>query len=188
MVFDGRALSECEASPLIPHSSNRLNIADCLTNLVIFFDGYRIPVVALEHTLETMPYLTEGYIVAVPDHESNQLCGALVRAPKDSKNNEEITLAKIRRDLSKHHPTYMLPVLLRLLKDGEEVPLTVSQKPVRKEMVKQYFLSDDYWSVEAPTPGVECWDRGIKERDHTGTAWDWADYRAEEGQCYAWHK
>lgn len=130
--------------------------------------------IALEHALEAIPYLSEGYVVAVPDHEANQLCGALVRVQKDNEASEKITLTKIRSDLSDQHPTYMLPVLLRVLQDGEEVPLTVSQKPIRNEIVKKYFLVGDYWSVEKPTPGVECGDNEPEGREHIGAAWDWA--------------
>ncbi|KAG8418770.1 hypothetical protein J3459_012039 [Metarhizium acridum] len=143
------------------------------SNEYIFFDGYRIPILALEHALDDLPYISEGYIVAVPDHEANELCGALVRVQNTS-NDEKVTLARIRSDLSENHATYTLPVVLRILSDDEQVPFTISQKPLRKQAAKKFFLVEDYWSIESPTPGVEYWNNKIENRQHTGRTWDWA--------------
>ncbi|TWU75935.1 hypothetical protein ED733_006343 [Metarhizium rileyi] len=142
------------------------------SNEYIFFDGYRIPILSLEHALEDLPYVSEGHIVAVPDHESNELCGVLARV-QNTDDGEKVNLARIRADLSKDHPTYKLPVLLRILRDDEDVPATVSSKTMKRQAAKKFFLKDDYWSVESPTPGVEYWSEP-EDEEHTGKTWDWA--------------
>ncbi|KHN97323.1 AMP-dependent synthetase/ligase [Metarhizium album ARSEF 1941] len=144
------------------------------SNEYIFFNGYRIPILPLEHALCDLGYISEGYVVAVPDHESNEICGALVRLRKTG-SDEKVDLARIRSDLSEDHAAFTLPVVLRILDDGEEVPVTVSQKPMRKQAARKFFLTDDYWSPENPTPGVEYVDpKPTNQEAKTRRIWDWA--------------
>lgn len=77
----------------------------------------------------------------------------------------------------------MRPYLLRVLKDGEEVPHTQSQKPIWREIVSKFFAAEGHWIVENPTPGVEVWSAPPSTiyKDYPGTAnlngaskpWDW---------------
>lgn len=141
--------------------------------LDVFFHGYRIASLEVENALIDLPYVAEAYVVGVPDHEAKELCAALIRVRKNTVSEDELSLAQIRTELSETLPTYKLPMLLRILKAGEEVPMTISQKPIRKEIVKQYFGVTDYWSAENPTPGVESWGNAPEQIAAKTRPWDW---------------
>ncbi|KAF7556725.1 hypothetical protein G7Z17_g1218 [Cylindrodendrum hubeiense] len=57
----------------------------------------------------------------------------------NSISHDALTLHRIRSDLSTTLSDYMLPEQLRIMEDGEEVPQTVSLKPIKREILKQYF-------------------------------------------------
>lgn len=126
-----------------------------------------------------MPYVSEACVVGVPDHEAKELCGALIRL-KHGVPKEEISLARVRADLSETLPAYMRPYLLRVMNDGEEVPHTVSLKPIKREILKQFFGITDYWSVEDPTPGVESLGNQPLQLEAETKPWDWCGLQRSE--------
>jgi malonyl-CoA/methylmalonyl-CoA synthetase len=138
----------------------------------VFFHGYRISSLRVENCLTDLPYVADAYVVGVPDHEAKELCGAFIRLAKGTLPQEQVNLAKIRADLSSTLSTYMLPTLLRIMKDGEEVPRTTSQKPIKKRIVKEFFAAD-CWSADEPTPGVESWGNQPDQVEAKTRAWDW---------------
>lgn len=160
--------------------------SDCLLPDV-FFHGYRIASLRVENTLTDLPYIADAYIIGVPDHEAKELCGAVIRLSKDASPPAEVTLSRIRSDLSETLPTYMLPMLLRIMDDEEEVPRTVSQKPIKKKILEQFFGVTDYWSFDSPTPRVESWGNAPEQVEAKTRPWDWcglqrADQRSRSNE------
>ncbi|CAM1509752.1 Fc.00g000870.m01.CDS01 [Cosmosporella sp. VM-42] len=143
------------------------------TSDYVFFHGYRISTLRVQNSLTDLPYISDAYVVGVPDHEAKELCGAVLRIKKDAVNTEQVSLARIRLDLMGGLPTYMLPVLLRILSDEEDVPRTVSQKPIKKRILQELFGITDYWSVDNPNPKVESWGNQPEQIQAKTRPWDW---------------
>lgn len=105
-----------------------------------------------------LPYTAEACVVAVPVEEDKQLCGAVVRL-KDGTGVEKITLARIRADLGANLDVTMLPTVLRLLGPQEELPRTATGKPIKRQVIEDFFYAGDcgrdWFSVGNPPPGVE---------------------------------
>ncbi|KAJ6789352.1 hypothetical protein PWT90_08761 [Aphanocladium album] len=154
-----------------------------------FFDGRtttdfirRVPRVLVEDAISNLPYVAEVIVVAVPDHDSRWVSGALIRlrqgvAPKT------VSITRIHEDLTDMLPAYTRPFLLRILQDGETIPYTESQKPLAREIVRQYFAPTGYWDSELPTAGVQSWGSSLatlnrfipdKLLEHSLKPWDWA--------------
>ncbi|KND87442.1 Acyl-CoA synthetase family member 3, mitochondrial [Tolypocladium ophioglossoides CBS 100239] len=145
----------------------------------VFFHGYRIQSIRVEEALTDLPYVSEACVIGVPEDEAKELCAALIRL-KEGTPREEISLARVRADLSETLPAYMRPYLLRIMDDGEKVPCTVSSKPIKKEILKQFFGITEYWSIENPTPGVESWgDQPVQVEAET-KPWDWCGLQRSE--------
>ena len=70
-------------------------------------------------------------------------------------------------------PSHMLPALLGVLKDTEEIPRTISQKPIEKLILRDFFGVTDYWSIENPTPGVESCGNLPPQSEATTRPGDW---------------
>ncbi|KAJ6443213.1 Acyl-CoA synthetase family member 3, mitochondrial [Purpureocillium lavendulum] len=144
----------------------------------------RVSKIAVEDALAGLAYIEEAYVVAVPDHEIREHCGALIRIKKGTIARDELSLSRLHTDLSNTLPAYMRPYLLRVLDDGEEVPLTASLKPIAREIVKKFFGVEECWNAEKPTPGVEVWNSplALNYQHHKGEVsldeklkpWDWA--------------
>ncbi|POR37072.1 Acyl-CoA synthetase family member 3, mitochondrial [Tolypocladium paradoxum] len=145
----------------------------------VFFHGYRIQSIRVEDALTNLPYVSDACVVGVPDHEAKELCGALIR-PRHDVPKDEISLARVRADLSESLPAYMRPYLLRVMDAGEEVPYTVSLKPIKREILKRFFGITDYWSVEDPTPGVESWGNQPAQLEAETKPWDWCGLQRSE--------
>ncbi|KJZ74545.1 hypothetical protein HIM_06141 [Hirsutella minnesotensis 3608] len=138
----------------------------------------RIPIVDVESSLMDLPYIAEACVIGVPNYTTIQLCGALVRLKKHTQ--QQITLARIRSDLSASLPLYMLPCVLRLLKEGEHLPRTHSGKLIKKDILKEYFGNADGLPTSGVSPDInveQCawpnlvwegskpWDGGGLQRD-----------------------
>lgn len=107
-----------------------------------------------------LPYIAEACVVAVPIHDAKQLCGAVVRL-NGSVSAGEITLARIRYDLQGNLETGMLPTLLRPMTRGEELPRTATGKPVKRQVIEDFFYEGDcgrdWFAVDNPPLGVQCY-------------------------------
>jgi malonyl-CoA/methylmalonyl-CoA synthetase len=131
---------------------------------VIQVYAYRVPVLPVENALTSLPYVSESVVVAVPDVGLANQLGALVRPQQGA---GQISLRDLRADLAKSLPTYTLPTKLRVLRQGEIIPRTVTDKVNKKEVVAKYF-------VELAAENVETCALPNKGQDGPKKAWDWA--------------
>ncbi|KAM0522964.1 hypothetical protein ACHAPE_001453 [Trichoderma viride] len=156
----------------------------------ILFRHYRIPSVQVEVVLTALPYVTEACVLGVPDNEAKEICAAVVRLTPEqeqlqSRHSEQtINLARLRKDMNEALPKYMLPVLVKILGPGEEMPQTVSQKPIKSQIIKKYFGVDRSWSAEKSVRGVEYWGSMPAPVEADTKMWDWhglqrADFKGE---------
>lgn len=103
-----------------------------------------------------LPYVREACVVAVPMSEGKQLCGATIR-PQGGASAESITLARIRSDLHGRLDAQDLPVLLRLLDDKEQLPRTATGKPVKRQVLEDFFHEGDCgedWFILENKPSI----------------------------------
>lgn len=167
-VFLGRADSERKNKK----SNRNIPPMELLTidwfTLDILFQSFQISTIRVENGLMDLPYISEACVLGVPFPDAKSLCAAIIRTKpldKDSVDDgQPISLARIRSDLSRRGgkgqdglPTSMQPVLLRVLTDEENIPLTVSGKPIKREVCRRFFTETGLWSEEDATPGVESW-------------------------------
>ena len=138
-----------------------------------------------------LPYVEDACVLGIPYHEARQLCGVVIKLrptspPSLSPSSPQpavIALSKIRSDLSNAGvlPAYMFPVVLRILKESENIPLTHSGKPIKRQILSQYFLTTDSFPAENLPEGVEYCGCGVPNANDmqggtgTGTSrpWDW---------------
>lgn len=90
------------------------------------------------------------------DYEARELVAAVVR-PKDAVSSDEVNLQKIRDDLSLTTEPYKLPWVLRVLQEGETIPMTASEKARKIEIREKFFKLSGYLSKDYAVPGVEFW-------------------------------
>ncbi|KAM3438750.1 hypothetical protein MY4824_003052 [Beauveria thailandica] len=150
-VFEGRANDDCKCSFLV-----EVTIFDADKGIVIV----KVPRLLVELAISSLPYISEAYVLRVPDHQERAVCGAIVRVKADKVDPGKqgpLSLGKLHADLTGTLPAYMRPYLLRVLNDDEHIPLTDSQKPNKPVMLKQLFGVTDFWNADKPTPGVQVW-------------------------------
>ncbi|KAK5991607.1 Acyl-CoA ligase oryP-like protein [Cladobotryum mycophilum] len=137
----------------------------------------RIPRILVEDALTNLPYIAEGFTFGIPDHKNRAVCAALIRVKKNTVPREEMSLLRLHTDLADALPVYMRPYLLRVLNDEEEVPYTASQKPMKRDILKEFFGVTEFWNMEDPTPGVEVWGSRLAlilpAQGTTLKPWDW---------------
>lgn len=103
-----------------------------------------------------LSYVTEAHVLPVKDHGAGGLVAALVRLQKQE--GESTTLKQIRDDLSATNlPSYKLPTLLRVLQNEEQVPVTSSDKVLKKECLRKFFRISEYIPDPYAVEGVEYW-------------------------------
>ena len=116
-----------------------------------------------------LPFISEACIVSIADKDASTRVGALVRFHQDFPCGN---LTTIRQHLSDKLLQYKLPTALRVLRNGEEIPLTVSGKVIRKRVVEKYFPLTEYCQLPA---NVELWNiLGEQKNNGSQKAWDWA--------------
>ncbi|KAK7728832.1 hypothetical protein SLS63_006440 [Diaporthe eres] len=100
----------------------------------------------------------DSCVVAVPLEQGKQLCGAVVRL-KDGVEPEKITLDRVRGDLQADLDVTSLPTLLRLLGPQEDLPRTATGKPIKYQVMEDFFYAGDcgrdWFAVENPPHDVE---------------------------------
>lgn len=116
-----------------------------------------------------LPFISEACIVSIADKAASTRVAALVRFHQDFPCEN---LSTIRQHLSDKLLQYKLPTALRVLRNGEEIPLTVSGKVIRKRVVEKYFPLTEYCQLPA---NVELWNiLGEQKNNGSQKAWDWA--------------
>ncbi|KAL8789899.1 MAG: hypothetical protein Q9195_006609 [Heterodermia aff. obscurata] len=131
------------------------------------YHGFKVPIHEVETCFMELPSITEACIVSIPDKDATTRVAALVRLHQDFLDTN---LATVRKQLSEKLLYYKLPTALRLLRAGEEIPLTVSGKVIRRKVVELYFPLTEYCELPAE---VEVWDIR-NEQTMLRKAWDWA--------------
>ncbi|KAM3458915.1 hypothetical protein MY3296_000062 [Beauveria thailandica] len=117
-----------------------------------------ISAVEVERALMALGYFEEATVVAVPVSESVQLCGAIVR-PKQS-HRAELSISRVRSDLATKLDDAKRPVVMRILGQDEELPMTATGKPVKRQVIEDFFYEGDcgrdWFNPETPPPSVQC--------------------------------
>ncbi|KAH8200302.1 hypothetical protein TruAng_005518 [Truncatella angustata] len=124
----------------------------------IVFGNSRYSALKVERCLMGLPYTAEVCVVAVPVEEKKQLCGAVIRI-KDGLGLDKITLAQIRADIQADLDVTELPAILRLLEPGEDLPRTATGKPIKYQVMEDFFYAGDcgrdWFAVDSPPSDVE---------------------------------
>lgn len=110
-----------------------------------------------ETRLLKLPYISEAYVLPIMDYEARELVAAVIRL-KDEVSNDvrsEVNLRKIRDDLALTTESYKLPRVLRVLQEGEKIPMTPSEKARKNEIREKYFKLSGYRPTDYTVPGVE---------------------------------
>lgn len=130
----------------------------------IRYSSFTVSVIELEQRLNSLPYISEAHVLPVMNYEVRELVAAVVRVQTmglDQEDSSEVNLQRIRQDLSSTTEIYKLPALLRILKSGEETPITASGKPLKNKMREMFFQkSSDPKSTHAVL-GVEFWESAV---------------------------
>jgi malonyl-CoA/methylmalonyl-CoA synthetase len=146
---------------------------------VIKSKGYKIPILELELRLLELPFIAEGCILPVSDENNSGQVAALVRLSGSSipeLSQHQSRLGFLRDQLAPALPAYVLPTILRVLQDSDEIPRTASLKVLRRKAVEKYFALSD--GLELPVD-IERWDYQIQpgEVQHS-RIWGWAGLKA----------
>lgn len=117
-----------------------------------------ISTVEVERALMALGYFEEATVVAVPVSEAVQLCGAVVR-PKQV-HGSEVNLERVRSDLGGKLDENKWPVAMRILESGEELPMTATGKPVKRQVIEDFFYDGDcgrdWFTPDKPPSNVQC--------------------------------
>jgi malonyl-CoA/methylmalonyl-CoA synthetase len=124
-----------------------------------------------------LPYVAEACVLGVPYHEARQLCGAVIRLRRDGSavlSQPQVDLARIRADLAGVLAAYMLPVVLRILQEGEQLPRTHSGKPIKSRILGELLGTTKWFPAHDLPEGVEyCGCKPVID-EKTARPWDWA--------------
>ncbi|KAK2865068.1 hypothetical protein FQN49_003946 [Arthroderma sp. PD_2] len=136
----------------------------------ILYHFFRISALTVESSLMDLPYISEACVLGAPHREARELCVAIVRVRCGEK-----TPAQIRSDLSRSLPPFMLPTALRILTAEEVLPRTVSDKPIKRRILEEYFGTTDWFSASNLPRGVGYWglDQIDDVREGETKSWDW---------------
>ncbi|KAJ6781023.1 hypothetical protein PWT90_04925 [Aphanocladium album] len=117
-----------------------------------------ISTVEVEHALMGLGYFEEVTVVAVPVSESVQLCGAVVR-PKPV-HRTELNIDRLHSVLRSKLEESKWPVAMRILEAGEELPMTATGKPVKRQVIEDFFYDGDcgrdWFTPSKPPRNVQC--------------------------------
>lgn len=149
-----------------------------ILSTVVLFYTYRIPILELEAGLMNLPYIAEAYVIAAPDHEARELPAAIVRLQNPpgglaSEDETQVSLQKIRNDLSSFLASHKLPALLRILRDGEVVPHTAGGKPIKQGLLQRFFKIAEFVPPGYSKPDVEYWGSQQNQVSSETRPWDW---------------
>ncbi|KAM5447322.1 hypothetical protein MaudCBS49596_006086 [Microsporum audouinii] len=120
--------------------------------------AYKVPIPELEMQLLKLPYVDEIYAVPVPDPTVGEHIAVLVRL-KSGAQGTALSLQKLREDLLSVStlPAGYLPTMFRILARGEDIPRSYTGKPLRRQIVKDFFLGPD-GAVERENPAIGVWE------------------------------
>ncbi|KAL4884600.1 hypothetical protein BJY04DRAFT_215061 [Aspergillus karnatakaensis] len=137
---------------------------------IIQFCFWNVRGLELQEHILSLPYIDEAYVLSVPDVEVRTRVAALIK----TKGNCNLSLHKLRSDLSARLPLYKLPTLLRTLGKNEYFPMTDSGRLRIRDAVKLYFPQTVHERIEDLPAQVEVWDITKEVSDSPARPWDWA--------------
>lgn len=137
-IFAGRENNGCTIPFIMIEMKRKLTL--CVD---VSYGAYKFSTPQVEIGLTSLPYISEAVVLAVPNHSAKHLCGAIIQLRPSAMSSEQVTLARIRSDLRDSLADYLMPTLLRILSTGERLPYTVSGKPIKRQILKDYFGSAD---------------------------------------------
>ncbi|KAF1821336.1 acetyl-CoA synthetase-like protein [Dissoconium aciculare CBS 342.82] len=139
---------------------------------VIRVSGSKVPIPAVERALFRLEYVFEAFVVAVADPAVVSRVAVLIRARNPQM---QLDLETLREDLSAHVPAFMLPSIIRVLREGEEVPRTASGKVNRAKLAESFFprsvessMRGMYENVEIGPATIDWKSRGPRKMWDTG--------------------
>ncbi|PKX95423.1 long-chain fatty acid--CoA ligase [Aspergillus novofumigatus IBT 16806] len=111
----------------------------------------KVSILEVELSLQSLPYVTEACVLAIPDAAVRYRVGCLLRI----RRGEYVNLERIREDLSSHLEAYKIPTVLRCLSDGESIPRTGTEKIIRFQTARNYFPQTSLGDTGSLPPDVE---------------------------------
>ncbi|KAB8272175.1 hypothetical protein BDV30DRAFT_227580 [Aspergillus minisclerotigenes] len=150
----------------IAHLVDDEYIFDGRTQDYIKYYSIKTPILLLEARILKLPYIAEAYVLAIPDTDSGQRAGALVRLQSTYQEDEDnssvhpfnLAIERLRADLSVDLPSYTCPTVMHILQEGDIIPRTESNKVNRRKAAELYFTSTDV----PLSPKVRLWDEEYK--------------------------
>ncbi|KAK3345898.1 hypothetical protein B0T25DRAFT_520436 [Lasiosphaeria hispida] len=101
------------------------------------------------------------------------LCGAIIKLRHNGVEGR-VDLARVRKGLFSVVPQYMHPTVLRVLGENEHIPRTYSGKPIKRQILKEFFRTTDCFPADQLPEGVEycgCEDPA-REKEGPRQPWD----------------
>ncbi|KAJ5175402.1 uncharacterized protein N7482_001279 [Penicillium canariense] len=142
----------------------------------IRFNGFRVSVYEVESHLCDLPYVSEAYVLSIPDMRYGQCVGSIVRLKAGDAGCSNIPmpplLEKLRVDLSAILATYKLPTVLRVVGATEELPRSPEGKLARKLALHKYFLTPSSEDGQGMRSKIEVWDLAVDDMVPK-RPWDW---------------
>ena len=123
--------------------------------------GRRVSALKIRTALNGLPYVSEGYILCVPDCQRINRVAALVRLQEDHECCQDIhafNLVTLRHSLSHLLTEYELPTLLRILRKTDETPKGVSGKLMYAKAIDRYFPLSPGQDVSYLPKDVHIWN------------------------------
>ena len=100
----------------------------------------RFSALRVERSLLDLPYILDACVIPVPDLDKKQRCGAVIELHQREESLEPTVLDRLRSDLSNALDPYMLPTLLCIAGgDKKSITRTMTGKPIKSHMIKDYF-------------------------------------------------
>jgi malonyl-CoA/methylmalonyl-CoA synthetase len=140
-----------------------------LRTVIKFLFEFRVPRLSVEAQISQLPQIIEAFVVPVPDPTCGERVGAIVHS-----RSSDIDLDDLREELSSHLPSYHLPTILYVLRNGEEVPRTRTNKLDIKKAVGKFFPSGYLCSLDSCSGNVQIYDIGKLKAMKSERPWDWA--------------
>ncbi|KAJ5300657.1 uncharacterized protein N7443_005659 [Penicillium atrosanguineum] len=133
----------------------------------IRYYGHKVSVYDIEAVIGKLPYISQACVLAVPVFNNiytEHRVGVVIRVSPSSRRyikglccECDITLERLRDDLSPDLPFHMLPTAIHTLHPGEEIPKTVSDKFKRKDAAEKFFpVGEIKLSAKAEEWDKEC--------------------------------
>ncbi|KAJ6001523.1 acetyl-CoA synthetase-like protein [Penicillium canescens] len=139
------------------------------TDFIKTIFGFRVPRLLVEAQISQLPQIIEAFVVPVPDPTCVNRIGAIVHS-----KSSDLDLDELREELSPHLPLYQLPTILYVLRGGEDIPRTRTNKLDIKKAVEKFFFSVSLCSLDSCSGNVQIYDIGKLKAMKSERPWDWA--------------